>query len=132
MHAAIYACKMYIQRGRDPINKLVVGAVMPFDSRFQTVAKMQDNRIVGREAGPYGKLHDSIGAVIVRQPIEGGSRNEKVKAIGCVFGMGGRIKGQIDETHRAMWEGDYLEPVFFSFASFERTPLQGEDDPIVG
>jgi hypothetical protein len=123
---------MYIQRGRDPINKLVVGAVMPFDSRFQTVAEMQDNRIVGREAGPYGKLHDSIGAVIVSQLIEGGSRNEKVKAIGCVFGMGGRIKGQIDETHRAVWKGDYLEDVFFSFASSEGIPLQGEDDPMLG
>jgi hypothetical protein len=123
---------MYIQRGRDPINKLVVGTVMPFDSRFQTVAKVQDNCIVGRDAGPYGELDDSIGAVIVSQPIEGGSRNEKVKAIGCVFGMGGRIKGQIDETHRAMWEGDYLEPGFFRFASSEGIPLQGEDDPMVG
>jgi hypothetical protein len=123
---------MYIQRGREPINKLVVGAVMPFDSRFQTVAKVQDNRIVGGDAGPYGKLDDSIGAVIVGQLIESGSRNEKVKAVGCVFGMGGRIKGQIDETHRAVWEGDYLEYVFFSFASSEGIPLQGEDNPMPG
>jgi hypothetical protein len=122
---------MYIQRGRDPINKMVVGAVMPFDSRFQTVAKMQDNRIVGREAGPYGKLHDSIGAVIVSQLIESGPRNEKVKEVGCVFRMGGWIKGQIDETHRAVWEGDYLEPLFFWFASSAGIPLQGEDDPMV-
>jgi hypothetical protein len=123
---------MYIQRGREPINKLVVGAVMPFDSRFQTVAKVQDNRIVGRDARPYGKLDDSIGAVVVSQLIESGSRNEKVKAVGYVFGMSGRIKGQIDETHRAMWEGDYLEPVFLWFASSEGIPLQGEDDPMVG
>jgi hypothetical protein len=113
MHAAIYACEMYIQRGRDPINKLVVGAVMPFDSRYQTVAKVQDNRIVGRYAGPYGKLDNSIGAVIVSQLIEGGSRNEKAKIVGYVFGMGSRIKGQIDETHRAMWKGDYLETALF-------------------
>jgi len=113
MHAAIYACKMYIQRGRDPINKLVVGAGMPFDSRFQTVAKVQDNRIIGRYAGPYGKLDDSIGAVIVSQLIESGSRNEKAKTVGYVFGMGRRIKSQIDETHRAMWKGDYLVTAFF-------------------
>ena len=69
MHAAICACKMYIQRGRDPINKLVVGAGMPFDSRFQTVAKVQDNRIIGRYARPYRKLDDSIGAMMVSQPI---------------------------------------------------------------
>jgi hypothetical protein len=123
---------MYIQRGRDPINKLVVGAVIPFDSRFQTVAKVQDNRIVGRDAGPYGKLDDPIGAVIVSQLIESGSRNEKVKAVGYVFGMGGRIKDQIDEAHRAMWERDYLEPVFFWFASSEGILLQGEDDSVVG
>src|ERR1700738_4255238 len=75
MHAAIYACKMYIQRGRDPINKLVVGAGMPFGRRLQTVAKVQDDRIIGSYAGLYGKLHDSIGAVIVSQLIESGSRN---------------------------------------------------------
>ena len=132
MHAAIYACKMYIQRGRDPINKLVVGAGMPFDSRFQTVAKVQDNRIIGRYAGPYGKLDDSIGAVIVSQLIESGSRNEKAKTVGYVFGMGRRIKRQIDKTHRAMWEGDYLETAFFWFASSEDIPLQGEDDPLLG
>jgi hypothetical protein len=45
---------MYVQRGCDPINKLVLGAVMPFDSRLQTVAKVKDNRIVGRYAGLYG------------------------------------------------------------------------------
>ena len=113
MHAAIYASKMYIQRGRDPINKLVVGAIMPFDSRLQTIAKVQYDRIVGRYAGLYGKLDDSIGAVIVSQLIESGSRNEKAKTVGYVFGMGRRIKGQIDETHRAMWKGDYLEIAFF-------------------
>ena len=96
MHAAIYTCEMYIQRGRDPINKLVVGTVTLFDSRFQTVAKMQDDRIVGRYAGSYGKLHDSIGAVIVSQLIESGSRNEKTKTAGYVSGMSRRIKGQID------------------------------------
>jgi hypothetical protein len=132
MHAAIYACKMYIQRGRDPINKLVVGAVIPFDRRFQTVAKVQDDRIVGRDARPYGKLDDSIGAVIVSQLIESGSRNEKAKTVGYVFGMGRRITGQIDETQRAMWEGDDLETAFFGFASSEGIPLQGEDDPMVG
>jgi len=82
MHAAIYASKMYVQRGRDPINKLVLGAVMPFDSRLQTVAKVKDNRIVGRDAGLYGKLDDSIGAVIVSQLIESGSRNEKAETVG--------------------------------------------------
>ena len=132
MHAAIYTCKMYIQRGRDPINKLVVGAVMPFDSRFQTVAKMQDDRIVGRYAGSYGKLDDSIGAVIVSQLIKSGSRNEKAKTVGYVFGMGRRIKGQIDETHRAMWKGDYLETAFFLFASSEDIPLQGQNGPLLG
>ena len=72
---------MYIQRGCDPINKLVLGAVMPFDSRLQTVAKVKDNRIVGRYAGLYGKLDDSIGAVIVSQLIESGSRNEKAETV---------------------------------------------------
>jgi hypothetical protein len=82
---------MHIQRSRDPINKLVLGAVMPFDSRLQTVAKVQDDRIVSRYAGLYGKLDDSIGAVIVSQLIESGSRNEKVKAIGHVVGIGRRV-----------------------------------------
>jgi hypothetical protein len=132
MHAAIYACKMYIQCGRNPINKLVVGAVMPFDSRLQTVAKVQDNRIVGRYAGLYGKLDDSIGAVIVSQLIESGSRNEKAKTVGYVLGLGRRIKGQIDETYRAMWEGDYLETAFFWFASSEGIPLQRENGPLLG
>ena len=132
MHAAICACKMYIQRGRDPINKLVVGAVIPFDRRFQTVAKVQDNRIVGRYAGPYGKLDDSIGTVIVSQLIESGSRNEKLKAVRRVVGIGRRIKGQIDETHRAMWEGDYLEAAFLLFASSEGIPLQGKYDALLG
>jgi hypothetical protein len=123
---------MYIQRGRDPINKSVVCAVMPFDSRLQTVSKMQDNRIVGRYAGPYGKLDDSIGTVIVSELIESGSRNEKAKAVGYVFGMGCRIKGQIDEANCAIWKGDYLETAFFWFASSEDIPLQGEDDPVLG
>jgi hypothetical protein len=121
---------MYIQCGCDQINKLVVGAVTPPDLRFQTVTKVQDDRIVGRNAGPYGKLDYSIGAVIVSQLIESGSRNEKVKAVGYIFGIGGRIKGQIDEAHCAMWEGDYLEPAFLWFASCEGIPLQGEDDPM--
>ena len=132
MHAAVCAGEVYIQRGRDPINKLVVGAVVPFDSRRQTVAKVQDNRIVGRNTGFYGKLDDSIGAVIVSQLIESGSRNEKAKAVRRVFGMGRRIKGQIDETHRAMWKGDYFETAFFLFASSEDIPLQGQDDPLLG
>jgi hypothetical protein len=132
MHAAICTCEMYIQRGRDPINKLVVGAVMPFDSRFQTVAKVQHNRIFGRYAGPYGKPDDSIGAVIVSQLIESCSRNEKAKAVGNVFGMGRRIESQIDEANYAIWKGDYLETAFFWFASSEGIPLQGEDDPLLG
>ena len=132
MHAAIYACKMYIQRGRDPINKMAVGAILPLDDRYQTVAKVQDNRIVGRYAGLYGKLDDSIGAVIVSQLIESSSRNEKVKAVGQVVGMGRRIKGQIDETHRAMWKGDYLETAFFWFANSGGIPLQGQDDALLG
>ena len=123
---------MYVQRGRDPINKLVVGAVMPFDSRLQTVAKVQDDRIVGRYAGLYGKLDDSIGAVIVSQLIKSGSRNEKAKTVGYVFGMGRRIKGQIDETHRSMWEGDYLEAALFLFANSEDIPLQGQNGPLLG
>src|ERR1700681_2617058 len=77
MHAAIYACKMYIQRGRDPINKLVVGSVVPFDSRNQTVAKVKNNRVVGRNAGSYGKLDDSIGPAIVRKRLEGGAGTKK-------------------------------------------------------
>ena len=123
---------MYIQRGCDPINKVVLGAVMPFDSRLQTVAKVKDNRIVGRYAGLYGKLDDAIGTVIVSQLIESGSRNEKAETVGYVFGMGRRIKGQIDETHRAMWEGDYLETAFIMFASSEDIPLQGQDDALLG
>jgi hypothetical protein len=123
---------MYIQRGRNPINKLLIGAVMPFDSRFRTAAKVQDNRIVGRYAGPYGKLDDSIGEVIVSQLIESGSRNEKAKTVGYVLGLGRRIKGQIDETYRAMWEGDYLETAFFWFASSEGIPLQRENGPLLG
>src|ERR1700692_4107915 len=85
MHAAICACKMYIQRGRDPTNKLVVGAGMPFDSRLQTVAKMQDNRIISRYAGSSRKADDSMGSMIVSQPIESSSRNEKAKTFGYVF-----------------------------------------------
>ena len=131
MHAAIYACEMYIQRGRDPINKLIVGAVVPFDSRYQTVAKVQDDRIVGRNAGLYGKLDDSIGAVIVSQLIESGSRNEKVKAVRRVFGMGGRIKGQVDEANGAIWKGD-LGATFVWFANSEGVSLQGQDDPVLG
>jgi hypothetical protein len=123
---------MYIQRGRDPTNKLVVSTVMPFDSRLQTAAKVQDNRIVGRYAGLYRKLDDSIGAVVVSQLIESGSRNEKVETVGDVFRMGRRIKGQIDETHRAMWEGDYLEAAFLLFASSEGIPLQGKYDALLG
>ena len=53
--------------------------------------------------------------------------------------MGRRINGQIDETHRAMWEGDYLEIALFLFASSEDIfassediPLQGKDDPLLG
>ena len=46
--------------------------------------------------------------------------------------MGRRINGQIDETHRAMWEGDYLEIALFLFASSEDIPLQGEDDALLG
>jgi hypothetical protein len=122
---------MYIQRSRDPTNKLVVGAVMPFDSPLQTVAKMQDNWIVGRYAGLYRKLGDSIGVVIVSQLIESGSRNEKLKAVRRVVGIGRRIKGQIDETHRAMWEGDYLEAAFFLFASSKGIPLQCEYDALL-
>src|ERR1700693_2685935 len=98
MHAAVDACKMYIQRGRDLINKSVVGAVMPFDSRLQTVAKVQDNRIVGRYAGPYGKLDDSIGTVIVSQLIESGSRNEKSQRGWQGFGGG---RGREGQKHRA-------------------------------
>src|SRR5580692_6931660 len=123
---------MYIQRGRDPTNKLVVSTVMPFDSRLQTVAKVQDNRIVGRYAGLYRKLDDSIGAMIVSQPIESSSRNEKAKTFGYVFGIGRRIKGQIDEANCAIWKGDYLETAFFWFANSEDIPLQGEDDPVLG
>jgi hypothetical protein len=129
MHPAIYAREMYIQRGRDPIDKLVVGAATPIDSRYQAVPKVQSNGIVGRNTGPYSKLHDSIGVVIVSKLIESGSRNEKVKAVGLVFGTGGRIKSQVDEANRAMWKGDYLETVFFWFASAEDIPLQGQDEP---
>lgn len=132
MHAAIYACKMYIQRGRDPINKLVVGSVVPFDSRKQTVAKVQNNRVVGCNAGSYGKLDDSIGAVIVSKLIESGARNEKVKAVRHVFGIGRRIKGQVDEADRAMWKGDNLTAGFFWFANSEGISLQGQDDPVLG
>jgi hypothetical protein len=83
---------MYIQRGRDPINKLVAGAAMPLYSRLQAVAKVQDDRIVGCYPRPYGKLDDSIGAVIVSQPIESGPRDEKAKTVEFVFRMGRRIK----------------------------------------
>ena len=132
MHAAIYACKMYMQRGRDPINKLVVGSVVPFDSRKQTVAKVQNNRVVGCNAGSYGKLDYSIGAVIVSKLIESGARNEKVKAVRHVFGIGRRIKGQVDEADRAMWKGDNLKAGFFWFANSEGISLQGQDDSVLG
>ena len=132
MHAAIYARKMYIQRGRDPINKLVVGSEVLFDSRNQAVAKVKDNRVVGRNAGSYGKFDDSIGAVIVSKLIESGARNEKVEAVRHVFGIGRRIKGQVDEADRAIWKGDYLEAAFFWFARSEDIPLQGQDDPVLG
>src|SRR6202051_2720111 len=132
MHAAVCAGGVYIQRGRDPINKLIVGAVVPFDSRKQTVAKVQNNRVVGRNAGSYGKLDDSIGAVIVSKLIESGARNEKAKAVRHVFGVGRRIKGQVDEADRAMWKGDNLEAALFWFARSEDIPLQGQDDPVLG
>ena len=123
---------MYVQRGRDPINKLVVGAVMPFDGRYQTVAKVQNNRIVGRNAGLYGELDDSIGAVIVSKLIESGSRNEKVKAVRHVFGVGRRIKRQPDEANRAMWKGNDFETAFLWVAGSEDIPLQGQDEPALG
>ena len=132
MHAAICVCKMYIQRGRDPIDKLVVGAVVPIDCRNQTVAKVKNNRVVGRNAGPYGKLDDSIGAVIVSKLIESGARNEKAKAVRHVFGMRRRIKGQVDEADRAMWEGDNLKAGFFRLANSKNISLQGQDDPVLG
>jgi hypothetical protein len=119
---------MYIQRGRDLIDKLVVDAVMPVDSRYQAVPKVQSDGIVGRNTGPYCKLHDSIGAVIISKLIESSSRNEKVKAVGLVFGMGRRIESQVDEANRAIWKGDYLETGFFWFASAEDIPLQGQDE----
>ena len=123
---------MYVKRGRDPINKLVVGSVVPFDSRNQTVAKVKDNRVVGRNAGSYGKFDDSIGAVIVSKLIESGARNEKIKAVRRVFGIGRRIKRQVDEADRAIWKGDYLEAALFWFARSEDIPLEGQDDPVLG
>src|SRR6202163_2804373 len=132
MHAAIYACKMYIQRGRDPINKFVVGAVVPFDSRKQTVAKVQNNRVVGRNAGSYGKLDDSIGAVIVSKLIESGARNEKAKAVRHVVGVGRRIKGQVDEADGALWKGDDLKAGVFWFVNSQNISLEGQDDPVWG
>src|SRR3981081_344343 len=112
MHAALYACNMYMPSRRAPINKLVVGSVVPFDSRKQTVAKVQNNRVVGCNAGSYGKLDYSIGAVIVSKLIESGARNEKVKAVRHVFGIGRRSKGQVDGADRAMWKGAKLQEVF--------------------
>jgi hypothetical protein len=100
---------------------------MPLDRRLQNVAKVQNDRIVSRNAGSYGKLDDSFGAVIVGKLIESSARNEKVKAVRNVFGMGRRIKGQLDEANRAMWKGDYLETAFFWLASFEAIPLQGQN-----
>ena len=132
MHAAIYACEMYIKRGRDMIDKLVVDAVMPIDSRHQTVQKVQSDGIAGRNTGPYRKLHDSIGAVIVSKLIESSSRNEKVKAVRLVFGTGRRIEGQVDEADRAIWKGDNLKTGFFWFANSEGISLQGQDDPVLG
>ena len=123
---------MYIQRGRDPINKLVVGCGVPFDSRNQTFAKVQNNRIVGRDAGLDGKLDDSISAVIVSKLIESSARNEKAKAVRHVCGIGRRIKSQVDEADRAMWKGDNLKVGFFWFANSEDIPLQGEDGAVLG
>ena len=132
MHAAIYACKMYIQCGRDPINKLFVGSVVPFDSRKQTVAKVKDNLVVGRNAGSYGKLDDSIGAVIVSKLIESGPRNKKVEVLAHVVGISHWIERQVDEANRAMWKGDYLEIAFVWLARAEVIPLQGQDEPSLG
>ena len=132
MHAAIYACEMYIQRGRDPIDKLVVDAVLPIDSRYQAVPKVQSDGVVGRNTGPYSKLHDSIGAVIVSKLIESGSRNEKVEALAHVVGISHWIERQVDEANRAMWKGDYLEIAFVWLASTEVIPLQGKDEPSLG
>jgi hypothetical protein len=70
--------------------------------------------------------------VIVSQLLESDSRNEKAKAVGYVFGMGRRIKGQIDETHRAVWEGDYWKGVSYWFASSEDITLQGENYALLG
>jgi hypothetical protein len=132
MHAAIDAGKMYIQRGREPIDELVAGRVVPFDRRYQTVAKVQDNWILGCNAGLYSKLDDSIGAVIVSKLIESGSRNEKVEALAHVVGISHWIERQVDEANRAMWKGDYLEIAFVWLASAEVIPLQGKDEPSLG
>ena len=136
MHAAIYKCEMYIQRGRDPMNKSVVDAVMPIDRQYQTVPKVQSNGIIGHNTGPYSKLHDSIGAVIVSKLIESSSRNEKVKAVGLVFGTGRRIKSQADEANRAIWKGNIWRPGFSgsrapkTFLCKARTPpLEMTDRP---
>src|ERR1700730_6066121 len=123
---------MYIKRGRDMIDKLVVDAIMPIDSRHQTVQKVQSDGIAGRNTGPYRKLHDSIGAVMVAKLIESSSRNEKVKAVRLVFGTGRRIEGQVDEADRAIWKGDNLKTGFFWFANSEGISLQGQDDPVLG
>ena len=131
-HAAIDACKVYIQRGRDLINELVVGAVMPFDSRYQTVAEVQNDRIAGGDAGLYAKLDDSVSAVIVRKPIESGSRNKKVKAVRIIFGIGRRIKRQMNQANRVMWKGDYLAAAVFWFARSEDISLQRQDESPLG
>ena len=133
MHAAICTCEMYIQRGRDTINKLLIGAGMPFGGQSKAVAEVQNDGIVGGNAGLYAKRPNSIGAVILSELIESGSRNEEIKAVGCsVFGMGRRIKDQVDKANRAMWKGDYLEMFFFRLAGCEDIPLQGQDEPTSG
>jgi hypothetical protein len=93
---------------------------------------VQNNRVVGRNAGSYGKLGDSIGAVIVSKLIESGARNEKVKAVRHVVGIGRRIEGQVDEADRAMWKRDNLKAALFWFANPEGISLQGQDDSALG
>jgi hypothetical protein len=50
MHAAVGSREMHAQRGRDPVNKLVVCVFMTVESRFQRVAKVKHDRIIGRYA----------------------------------------------------------------------------------
>jgi hypothetical protein len=61
MHAAVDSREMHAQRGRDAVDKLVVCVFMTVESRFQRIAKVKHDRIIGRYARRWGQLDYPVG-----------------------------------------------------------------------